>query len=145
MIALKRTGNLDLHRIDNSRFLLYIEPSSIQKSEHPIDDEIVKIVTDCFNKAKIGTADYSNLESNGSFTECDGWRGRHTTDCGERSECHDYLLGNGMITNSLCVFYLRYYRDAIPGSEMQKVIDLIEHENGNVMGGLNKPQKIKML
>lgn len=113
-----------MHRIDNSRFLLYIEPKAEQKRETPLNDEITKTVEMCFNKAKSGTADYRNIESNGNFRENGGWKGWHTVDCGERSNGHDYLLGNGMITNSLCVFYLRYYRDVIPESEMDKVRDL---------------------
>lgn len=118
-----------MRRIDNSRFLLYIEPKAEQKSKEPIDDEITKTVEMCFNKAKIGTADYSNLESNGNFREGGRWKGWHTVDCGEHSGNNDYLLGNGMITNSLCVFYLRYYRDAIPETEMQKVMDLCAWAN----------------
>lgn len=113
-----------MHRIDNSRFLLYIEPKAEQKNKDPLNDDITKTVEVVFNKAKKGVADYSKLESNGNFTEGDGWMGSHAVDCGERSSNRDYLLGNGMITNSLCVFYLRYYRDVIPESEMLKVMDL---------------------
>ena len=118
-----------MHREDESRFLLYIEPKAEQKSKEPINDEITKIVETCFNKAKSGAADYSNLESKGKFTEGSGWRGWHTVDCGERSGSRDYLLGNGMITNSLCVFYLQYYRDAIPVKEMDKILELCAWAN----------------
>lgn len=118
-----------MNRIDKSRFLLYIEPKAEQKSKEPIDDEITKTVEMCFNKAESGTADYSNLERNGNFRKGNGWKGWHTADCGERSNGHDYLLGNGMITNSLCVFYLRYYRKAIPETEMDKVRELCEWAN----------------
>lgn len=117
-----------MNRIDNSIFLLYIEPKAEQKSK-PIDDEITMAVEKCLSEAKSGTADYSNLESSGIFRERGGWKGWHTVDCGEHSDGHDYLLGNGMITNSLCAFYLRYYRDAIPKTEMDKVLELCAWAN----------------
>jgi hypothetical protein len=113
-----------MHREDKSRFLLYIEPKAEQKSKEPLNDEITITVERIFSKAKRGTADYSNLESNGNFREGNGWKGWHTVDCGEHSDGHDYLLGNGMITNNLCVFYLRYYRGAIPKTEMDKITEL---------------------
>jgi len=119
-----------MHRVDNSRFLLYIEPKAEQKSKAPINDEITKTVQECLNRAKIGAADYSDLEGDGNFIAGDSWRGFHNTACGERSESNDYLLENGMITNNLCVFYLQYYRKAIPESEMQKVIRLCLWANG---------------
>jgi hypothetical protein len=110
-----------MERLDNSKFLLYIEPKAEQKSKEPINDEITKTIEACFNKAEKGTADYSNLKSNGIFRKGGTWRGIHSTECKTFSTCQDYLLDNGMITNSLCVFYLQYYRKSIPKSEMQKV------------------------
>lgn len=104
-----------MHRIDDSKFLLYIEPKASEKSTEPVNDEIAEIVEICLNNAKTGTANYSNLDSN---------KGIHGTECGEKSSNKDYLLGNGMITNSLCVFYLKYYRNSIPESEMKKVLEL---------------------
>lgn len=122
-----------MNRIDNSRFLLYFEPKAEQKTKEPIDDEITKIVEKCFDRAKSGTANYSDLEGDGSFSEGGAWRGWHTVDCGEHSDNKDYLLGNGMITNNLCVFYLKHYRDAIPKTEINKVHELCawanEHKN----------------
>ena len=115
-----------MHRIDNSRFLLYIEPKAEEKSKEPLNDEITLEVERIFKNAKVGAADYSNLKSNGNFQEGSGWRGWHTTECGEHSGNKDYLLENGMITNSLCVFYLQHYREAIPKSEMDKVMELIQ-------------------
>jgi hypothetical protein len=48
------------------------------------------------------------------------------TECGERSSNKDYLLENGMITNSLASFYLRWYRFDIPEIEMNKVHELVK-------------------
>lgn len=120
-----------MHRIDNSRFLLYIEPKADQKSNEPTIDEISKTVERCLEISKKGVSDYSDTESDGEFQIDNAFRGCHTTNCGERSDNHDYLLGNGMITNSLCVFYLQYYREAIPESEMNKVLELCKWAKEN--------------
>jgi hypothetical protein len=66
-----------------------------------------------------------------------GW---HTTACGMESESQDFLLENGMITNSLCVFYLQYYRSSIPKSEMKKVYQLIAYYKTKYK---NKPEMLK--
>jgi len=114
-----------MHRIDNSKFLLYIEPTIDQKSKLPVNDNITKVVELALNKSIKGVAHYSDIDDDGSkFRKGGGWKGWHTTDCGQRSSSNDYLLGNGMITNNLCVFYLQYYRNAIPESEMNKVMKL---------------------
>jgi hypothetical protein len=52
--------------------------------------------------------------------------GMHTTDCGEQSECYDLLLENGMITNTLAAFYLRWYRYSIPENDMLKIKELLD-------------------
>ncbi len=115
-----------MHRIDNSRFLLYIEPRKEEKSETPINDDIVDIMQQALLEAESGTSNYSEMNEPENFQSRSGFRGCHTTDCGERSDNKDYLLKNGMITNSLCVFYLKWYRNSIPPSEMDKVNDLIK-------------------
>lgn len=97
-----------MHREDNSRFLLYIEPKKEMKNIEPINDEITLLMEEFLSKAKSGTAYYSDLNDDGSnFMIDNGWRGFHCTECGERSSNKDYLLENGMITNSLAPFYLR--------------------------------------
>lgn len=95
-----------MHREDNSKYLLYIEPKKEEKSKIPIDD---------------------HLKNNmGRFRSGSGFKGFHTTDCGEKSTGHDYLLENGMITNSLSIFYLKWYRQSIPQSEMEKLNQLVK-------------------
>ena len=116
-----------MHREDNSKFLLYIELDKDMKSFEPLEDELVEMMEKALKKAKRGTAGYSHLDNDGSnFREGSGYKGSHVTDCGERSSNTDYLLENGMITNSLAAFYLRWYRDYIPASEMEKVMALKE-------------------
>ncbi len=114
-----------MNRIDNSRFLLFIEPSEIEKSKTPVNDELTKTMQLALNEATEGISNYSEMNKKETFRYGPGYKGFHTTDCGKLSNNHDYLLKNGMITNSLAVFYLQYYRNSIPESEMNKVKELV--------------------
>ena len=135
-----------MHRADNSKYLLYIEPKAKEKLQEPINDELTVLMEWALTKAKQGASHYHRLEDKGdgfdasllvhgqirrvaSFTEGNYFRGWHQTECGERSTNCDYLLENGMITNSLAPFYLRWYRNSIPESEMKKVKQLMEFYN----------------
>jgi hypothetical protein len=113
-----------MHRTDNSCFLLFIEPKKKEKRFIPIDDEISKIMKLALMEAKSGTSNYSRIDEIPRFNPNAKYRGFHITDCGYKSE-GDYLLENGMITNRLADFYLRFYRKSIPVSEMGKVMELI--------------------
>lgn len=124
-----------MHRTDNSQFLLYIELPEKKKRKNPINDALTRMMTYELKQSISGLANYSDLKSKGGFTQTSkGYRGVHCTDCGEYSTNHDYLLGNGMITNSLAPFYLAYYRNSIPRSERKKTIDLFVFS----LTGLNK-------
>ncbi len=114
-----------MHRTDASPFLLFIEPSKEEKSANPADDEITQIMRIALSEAKTGISNYTETEQPPHFTKGIGYKGYHTTDCGKNSTGNDYLLENGMITNSLCVFYLQYYRNSIPEQEMEKVNRLV--------------------
>jgi hypothetical protein len=119
-----------MHREDKSLYLLYIEPAKSQKSKKPVEDELVSLMELALLESKSGTAHYSNLDDDGStFKEGWGYKGWHTVDCGEHSGNKDYQLKNGMIVNSLAPFYLRWYRDAIPETEMNKVEQLKKYYN----------------
>ena len=115
-----------MNRIDNSKFLLYIEPRKENKSLVPLEDEITNTMKRAMNGAVRGVANYSSINEPEKFRVGSGYKGLHTTNCGIRSTNNDYLLRNGMITNSLCVYYLMYYRDSIPESEMNKVNELVK-------------------
>jgi hypothetical protein len=135
-----------MHRNDKSIFLLYIEPSKEEKLKTPIDDELTHLMEIAFSEAKAGSANYSSIGKKEIFKE-GGWRGWHTTDCGEKSDNHDYLLKNGLITNSLCVFYVRWYRNSISENDWNKLkmlgsyyeIDIEIPENISI----SKPSTIK--
>ncbi len=114
-----------MHRVDNSKYLLFLEFSKDLKSLIPVNDEIVKILTLALGEAKKGCSGYSDLKDTDShFTEGCAYKGVHYTDCGAHSSNCDYLLPNGMITNSLAPYYLMWYREHIPESELDKIAEL---------------------
>jgi hypothetical protein len=131
-----------MHREGNSKFLLYIEPKASEKLKEPIDDDLVKMMEMALSKSVKGSGHYSSLSDMGdgydfkrtngnimrvpSFAKGGRYMGVHRTECGERSDSCDFLLENGMITNSLAPFYLKWYRYSIPETEMKKVHELAE-------------------
>lgn len=118
-----------MHREDDSKYLLFIEPKLGQKSEEPVDDQWTEMLAAECSQAVKGTSGYSDPQDMGSFSPELSYRGFHATDCGEVSSNQDLLLSNGMITNSLAVFYLRWYREAVPASEWKKLKHLAQaHE-----------------
>ena len=85
-----------------------------------------------FSKAKSGSANYSDIDKPEKFND-DGWMGWHTTDCGhEDYDSNDYLLENGMITNSMCIFYVKRYRYSIHENDWKKLKDLGEYYGVNI-------------
>lgn len=133
-----------MHRDDKSKYLLYIEPKKEDKLESPIDDNITKLMEMALSKSEEGTANYSSLEDMGdgydweygsvkkripSHRTGSAYKGVHRTACGESSSNVDFLLENGMITNSLAPFYLRWYRYSIPENDMIKIRELAKFYN----------------
>lgn len=117
-----------MHRTDDSHYLLYIEPPAKEKLEYPVVDKLTSVVEHALTKAISGIARYSNINDKGTFkTDSGGYRGFHRTECGIFSDNHDHALENGMITNSLAPFYLMYYRNSIPPSEIKKVEKLFAY------------------
>ena len=110
-----------MNRIDDSKYLLFIEPQLRQKLSVPVEDELSDFMDELLKNAKKGTSNYSNLSDEGTFTEGWGYKGTHKTECGERSDNYDYLISEGYITNSLATFYLKWYRNSIPLSEVNKI------------------------
>lgn len=136
-----------MHRDDQSKYLLYIEPKKEDKLDTPIEDNLTKLMEMALSKGKKGTANYSDLKDMGdgydwvyngktnripSHRTGSAYKGSHRTDCGERSSNVDFLLENGMITNSLAPFYLRWYRYSIPESDMVKLKELANFYNVNL-------------
>lgn len=111
-----------MQRNDTSNYFLYIEPLIEEKSTEPIDDIYTESIKWAFDNSKGGVAPYSNLTDVGNFfDETQSWRGWHQNCDNERSDCRDYLLPNGYITNSLCVHYVRWFRNSIQGYNLEKL------------------------
>jgi hypothetical protein len=121
-----------MHRDDKSKYLLYIEPSKEDKLKEPINDELTELIEMVMTKSQEGTSRYSDKEDKGSFSTRSMFKGSHRTDCGERSSNKDYLLENGMITNSLAPFYVKWYRYSIPESDMNKLEQLKQFYGENI-------------
>lgn len=61
----------------------------------------------------------------------DSYRGFHATQDGQISDNKDHILPNGIITHSLCVHYIKYYRPYVPQSEIDKINRLYTELNRN--------------
>lgn len=118
-----------MHRDDKSKYLLFIEPELKDKSAEPIDDEWTELMQKALNQSTPGGSGYSEVNCSGAFhVGNEFWfRGSHTNCDGVRSDCKDFLLQNGLITNSLCVHYLRYFRNNIGNNDWDKLRDLKEY------------------
>lgn len=88
--------------------VLYIEPSE-KFSPEPVIDSLTRKMA-----AALRSAEASPLH----------YMGYHTCTCGSRSKSHDFILSDGLITNSLCVHYLAWHRSEIPKEELDKVAKL---------------------
>ncbi|MBX2840709.1 MAG: hypothetical protein KTR26_02985 [Flammeovirgaceae bacterium] len=107
---------------DNPHFLLFIEPGIEEKLNEPVIDGWVDLMKFSFANAKKGCGGMRNAKL--EFIEGGFYRGVHSTECGQDSKCYDYLLENGMVTNSLAKLYLIWYRNSITESELLKLEEL---------------------
>ena len=115
---------LAMHRADNSKYFMFIEPDATQKSTEPVDDALTLSLQLAMEQAVTGTSSYTDLNDAGSFKTEASYRGMHFCEDGAVSDVHDYLLPNGFITNSLATHYARYYRSVLPSTELKKLQDL---------------------
>jgi hypothetical protein len=115
---------LAVHRADQSKYFLFLEPDATKKSKEPVDDELTQSLEEAMAQSETGTSGYSNLKCKGLFRSGGSYRGFHFGEDGETSTVVDYLLPNGFITNSLCLHYVRFYRTELPKTEMKKLKEL---------------------
>lgn len=116
-----------MHREDDTKYLLYIEPDPALKSAEPVEDELTAAIDLAMESAVSGTAWYSNLKPHDElehFQEGGGWKGWHAQD--DQSSSKDYLIAGKFITNKIAPHYVRYYRAAIPAQDMVKLNQLLE-------------------
>lgn len=114
-------------RDDKSKFLLYIEPHPDEKLSEPVDDVVTNVMELAFSKSRAGVANYSQRGEEERFRTGSGYKGVHGNGDGKRSTNNDYLLENGMITNSLCVYYLQWYRNSICENDWLKLQQLAKY------------------
>lgn len=93
--------------ISDDEHILFIEPKQ-KAAEVPVKDDLSRKMREAMDAAR--ESDYASL-------------GIHLCKCGAASDCIEWILPTGQITNSLAVHYLEYHRDEIPESELEK--DLI--------------------
>jgi len=113
-----------MKRDDKSNYFLFLDPRPEDKSTEPVNDKLTALVQMAFDNSTEGTSRYSDPEDINTFRGGSGYKGIHLTRCGERSSNKDYLLENGLITNSLCVYYVRWYRNSISENDMIKLNQL---------------------
>ena len=118
-----------MNRDDKSKYLLYIEPNPLTKSKEPLNDSMTKLLEMALKKSKEGTGHYSSLDDDGTFNEGWGYKGVHRTPCGAVSSNCDYLLENGLITNSLAPYYVMWFRDSIGENDLNKIKELARYYN----------------
>jgi HEAT repeat protein len=102
---LKRKGNWIMI---SDKDLLFIEPQA-PASSAPLIDSLTRRMTAAYRFAQPS-----------SYHFC----GVHQCICGACSSSCDYFLPDGVKTNSLCVHYLAYHREAVPGRQMARVAKL---------------------
>lgn len=114
-----------MQRNDSSRFLLFIEPTLEQRSGAVIEDEYTMILRMAMSEAKLGTSNYSSPKDEEPWFKVNSRYGGTHRNCDDTiSTNYDLLLPNEMITNSLAVYYLMWYRMAIPTLDWEKIKEL---------------------
>ncbi len=89
--------------------ILYIEPPA-ETSDKPLIDELTRKMTAALHKAKLPPIAFAGV---------------HSCKCGKaQSASSDFILPNGLFTNSLCIHYLAFHREAIPQEQLDKVANL---------------------
>ena len=101
----------------SDKYLLMIEPDLKGKASLlPVLDDITRKTIYLYSLTKPSE---------------DSYRGFHATQDGQISDNRDHILPNGIITHSLCVHYIKYYRPYVPQSEIDKINRLYKELNRN--------------
>jgi len=89
--------------------LMMIEPN--MSATDPIQDDLTNLARIVFDKSRPNNICY---------------RGVHTCICGINSDNRNWILLNGVITNSLLVHYVECHRSEIPESELEKLHQAVQ-------------------
>ena len=93
--------------------LLFIEPQ--EKPKPPLVDELTRKLTAAFRKArKVPSGNKGGVACVGCWDAGLNFFG----------DSNNYVLPNGLKTNSLAIHYLVYHREEVPQAELDKVNNL---------------------
>lgn len=93
------------------RYLMMIEPPIMAFTPDPIEDSYSKM---------------ADMVMTGCRKAQGGYKGCHTSSCGERSDNRDHITPKGRTTHSLMPHYVKHFRDAIPPLELNKLAEEFE-------------------
>ena len=112
-------------RDDKSVFLLFMEPKKEQRHGVAINDEFTSLLRMAIGEARIGKSNF-NEPGMPPATFKDGNKHRNKFKCcdGQESTQQEFLFRNGLITHSLCIYYMMWYRSAITKNDWDKIKDL---------------------
>lgn len=98
--------------------LLYIHPKNKPLEKPIIDRYTLKLLLYMMNYK------YTGLMMGNNFLRGATSKGVHTctgANCGDRSDCYDFLLPGGPATNSLALHYVALHRSEVPKEELDKI------------------------
>ena len=98
-----------MHREDNTKYLLYIEPKVSDKLKEPINDDLTKMMEVALSKSQEGVARYSDTSDSGSFQKGSGYKGSHSTECGQRSSNKDYIVDERVFNKEDYPDFINWY------------------------------------
>lgn len=111
--------------------VLYINPTIEQKSSEPVEDFYTQVMEELLSGLN---RDYQPMKyavagveaGAGEYDEGGAYRGWHTSCDGTHSTNQDYFFEKGCnpvwMTNSLAPHYLRWFRSAVPDSDLIHVM-----------------------
>lgn len=111
-------------KIETDNVLLFIEPKQL-KSNTPVDDDLTTFIEKILSIAMTDPNKSGIVYQDGRYMKGLGTRGVHTCICNEHSDPCDYEIYDGYYTNSLATHYLRWHRDEVPMTEIDKVKTLM--------------------
>jgi len=109
------------------KYILYINPKKSEKLSEPIVDDLTILMNKAISESKKGIM----RDDGRAFNIGESFKEVHISDDGEVSTNYDLLLKNGMVTNSLAIHYLKWYRNSIPDVDFNKLLLLRHFYNNN--------------
>ncbi len=107
--------------IDTSdKYLLMIEFNEWSRPSEPIEDELTEKIKYIYERTVMPEPE-RRYRGYHSVKLTDDTDGEHVIQRSVMSDNADHYLPNGVITHSMCVYYVRCFRKHIPESEIKKI------------------------